>query len=252
MAHLVTGHLCRAAANWESLEALPGSLVWTAYSIDGFFAVDVAAARRASRWPFAAMPSYSDLSLELPASTKPLDDVFRFLMTTRSPNSLPRGFLNLNATVSRLLDTEVLSMCADDGEYDFACVSDRGAPRRVRLATESVEIEWAAGAVVARPVYDEDRAGELDEGEGVDRLREFVQGLRVEDAPGERARLHRIAGAEAQRFVASDRVPLGLGDFDGDPAAGATVVARRVLPDDAGKPPPAGKAKRSAWWKLWS
>ena len=126
------------------------------YEFDSYFAVDIVAARRKNPVPFMEMPSYWDISLDLPESARPLEDVFRYLMATRSPNSLPRGFLNLNLTLSRLLDTELLSACSDDGEFDFACVSNEGVPSRVRFATETLGLEWEGGNLSAIPLVSED------------------------------------------------------------------------------------------------
>ena len=225
MGHRVDAHIVLGEADWSRLAALPESLTWSVRRHEGFFGINVERTWRAvPDEPYGAM-RLKDVPTELPEAFGELRAIQAFLAVDGGESAFPAAAFNLGLQLSQLLDAEILTVWTDDELFDFALISEAGAPTRLRLNAGDVEVTWTEERCVVVPLEYE---GEEDGPPSIEvgALRERIPRLQLEAVLTVEPLLHRVAAKEARAFVGSETPPLGLGSFDGDPDL-ARVVARR-------------------------
>lgn len=204
----------RLSPKTEALHQLEKSLPWRLYrakSIDALLldCFNDKHSSKAEAFPFCSIPAVKDLPLHFEAPLTELNALYEELRKKNRADNFKRAFVNFNLRVSRLVETEVLSVLSDDEGLDLSCLSINGNLQKLRFRAGGVEVIWAEGQSTTQ-------------------------------VKNKSSLIHRIASQEAASFF---DLELPLFGFDGD----AKLLNLEVIDMSPPLPPPPPTPPRGGW-----
>ncbi|HEV2799593.1 MAG TPA: hypothetical protein VGW12_03805 [Pyrinomonadaceae bacterium] len=158
MGELVSMHLIKQQPETDAIRsALPSSVGFRIYrhSSLNLFAIDTFRGDKPPLYPFTSSTPATDLSTELGSHLSSLASVYEGARRSGYANCIKRSYINLAEALSEALRQPVLSICSDDDDSDFACLSVSGRASVVIALCDDNVVRYANGTTEIVPASDE-------------------------------------------------------------------------------------------------
>ncbi len=248
MGYLISSHIVKADADLDKLKDLPEEISFRAYQQDGldYIFIDFFPANKIPKYPFQRIAPSTGIPLEFSEQHEILNTLYKNLKACGAANSFKRAIANFNRKVSKLLDTEVLSIASDDDDLDFAVRSSSGNFLSINFRADDLDINYINGQVTLQPLITEESEPLIDlssiESDNFiikERDKEFS------------TLLHDVAAKAVTSFIGSTDTILGLSSFD-PPEIEYKMAYEFIHPSEPKQHGAAQPTVTKPWWKFWS